>query len=216
MVHKLHSMPNQVARFTDPSEYINVGIILFKDSEKEQILWMKENIKKNLEEFNMTIGKLGVLDHATYFVSGGCFASMLQGEIPKDFDIYFYSEQQAKPIINLFTKDPSYMNEVEDVNELYRDALGVDGKMITENAITLKNKLQLITKHYGTAEEIRSTFDYVHCMPFYEPWSDRLYISHTQYDCCVNKILRIHNTANLTTWREDKFVKRGYKYGNIE
>ena len=111
MVHKLHSMPNQVARFTDPSEYINVGIILFKDSEKEQILWMKETIKKNLEEFDMTIGKLGITG-ISYFVSGGCFASLLQGELPKDYDIYFYSEKQAEPIINLFTKDPSYMNMV--------------------------------------------------------------------------------------------------------
>ena len=216
MVHKLHSMPNQVARFTDPSEYINVGIILFKDSEKEQILWMKETIKKNLQEFNMTIAKLGHATKSSYFVSGGCFASLLQGEIPKDYDIYFYSKELAEPIINLFTKDPSYMNEVEDVPDKYRDVAGADGKWITENAVTLKNHLQLIIKHYGSPEEIRKTFDFVHCMPYYDLWDDRLYISRRQYDCCVNKILEINNSTNLTTWRENKFKERGYKYGNVE
>lgn len=188
---------------------------MFTDSETSIILSAKQTIRTNLQEFNMTIGKFGKSNKSAYYVSGGCFASLLQGELPKDYDIYFYSKELAEPIINIFTKDPSYMNEVEDVSDKYRDVAGANGKWITENAVTLKNHLQLITKHYGSPEEVRRTFDFVHCMPYYSPWDDVLYISRKQFNCCFNKVLEVNNSDNFTTWREQKFKERGYEYGKF-
>ena len=167
-------------------------------------------------EFNMTINKLGTQYLGSYFVSGGCVASLLQGEIPKDYDIYFYHKEWADGVVKLYTKDPAYQNEVATYDEKYRDvSVDTNGMVITENAVTLKNNLQLITKHYGTPEEIRKTFDFVHCLPYYNSQDDKFYISREQYDCCVNKILKVNNTSNLTPWREEKFKKRGYEYGEI-
>lgn len=191
----------------------------FLPEEVEKILYAKSCIHQRLVDFDLTIGKLGRNMVLSYFVSGGCIASILQGEEPKDIDIYFVSQFVADPIIKLYTTDPSYMGEVADIDEKYRDVPNTpymlsQGKMVTENAVTLKNGLQLITKHYGTPDEIRQTFDFVHCMPYYDARNDKLYISREQYNCCVNKCLVINNSANLTTWREDKFIKRGYYYGN--
>ena len=149
-------------------------------------------------------------------MSGGCIASLLQGEDPKDFDIWFTSKLVADPIINLYTNDGSYKNDVKDVDPKYRDSVGIDGKLITENAITLKDDLQLITKNYGTPDEIRKSFDFVHCMPYYIPSEDKLYISREQYDCCVNRILRVNNKDSVIMSREMKFYERNYRYGDDE
>jgi hypothetical protein len=186
----------------------------FLPEETKNIINAKSFLTMRLQEFNMTVGKLGVPYAHNYFVSGGCFASYLQGEEPKDIDIYFIHEKLAKRVIDLYTNDPSYMNEVAVFSEKYRDVKGHPGGMcITENAVTLKNGLQLITKHYGQPKDLRASFDFVHCMPYYDSRDGLLYISREQYNCCVNKCLVINNSANLTTWREDKFKKRGYDYG---
>jgi hypothetical protein len=185
----------------------------FTSEEIAKILKAKHTIKKNLEDFNLSIGKLGVNVHLCYFVSGGCVASLLQDEIPKDYDIYFRTQFEAERVIDLYTKDPSYQNEVAVYEEKYRDTnLQVGAMVITENAVTLKNGLQLITKHYGTPEEIRKTFDFVHCMPYYNTENDKLYISREQYDCCVKKVLRVNNENNVTHWRKEKFESRGYTH----
>lgn len=180
----------------------------FTAEEITKILMAKDAIKKNIEEFLLTVGKLNF--RCEFFVSGGCTASLLQNEVPKDYDIYFKYESPAKRIVELYTNDPSYMNEVAVYEEKYRD-VEIGQMVITENAVTLKNNLQLITKHYGTPQEIRSTFDFVHCLPYYDTEDDRLYISRDQYDCCVNKVLKVNNLNNYTRYREEKFKKRGYK-----
>lgn len=218
MLNKHHSMPAMVSNFTEPDIIkINPFRKMFNEEESKKILEIKDKIKWQLAEFNLTVGKLGKPMQHSYFVSGGCIASLLQDEIPKDYDIYFFSKEWADKIVNLYTNDPSYMNEVAVYEEKYRDVLtnkNVGDMVITENAVSLKNGLQLITKHYGTPEDIRKTFDFVHCLPYYNSLQDKLYISREQYDCCVNKILKINNSANLTVWREEKFKSRGYKYGN--
>lgn len=218
MLNKHHSMPAQVTKFTEPDNIkINPFRKMFNEEETGKILYVKEKLKWELDEFNLTIGKLGKQYLGSYFVSGGCIASLLQGEIPKDYDIYFFSKEWADRVVNLYTNDPAYMNDVAVYEEKYRDVLvnkNVGDMVITENAVTLKNGIQLITKHYGTPGEIRETFDFVHCMPYYNSLQNKFYISREQYDCCVNKILKINNTANLTSWREEKFKSRGYKYGN--
>lgn len=185
----------------------------FLPGEVYKIIAAKESIQRRLVDFNLTIGKLGRNMVLSYFVSGGCIASLLQGEEPKDIDIYFLSQFVADPIIKLYTTDPSYMNEVAVWEEKYRDVATNTGMMITENAVTLKNGLQLITKHYGTPESIRKTFDFVHCLPYYDSVKEKLYISREQYNCCVNKCLLIHNKDNYSLARELKFLKRGYGYG---
>ena len=45
-----------------------------------------------------------------------------------------------------------------------------------------------------------------------DPEDDKIYISRDQYDCCVNKTLKVNNYSHLTPRREERFKKRGYKY----
>ena len=201
-----------------PVDHIQVEIIMsnrpidhFNAEESARILMAKQKIQEKLNEFNMTIRKLGSMHEHSYFLTGGAIGSLLRGEEPNDWDIYFFDEQDAEGIFRLYEKDPSYENEVAVLDEKYRDVEN-GGKLITENATTLKNGIQLIRKHYGQPGTIRKTFDFVHCMPYYDSRDKKLYISPEQYDCNVNKKLVRNNNNLFQPHREDKFLKRGWTW----
>lgn len=141
------------------------------------------------------------------FLSGGAIATALQGKIPNDYDIYCKNDKQVLAISRYYKLNPE---KVADVSENYQEYLGKDGKMITTHAITMANKIQFITNRYGTPEEIRNSFDYMHCKPYLDFDTGQLYISKQQYDACVQKRLVINNPEVITIRRRDKFVERGY------
>lgn len=186
----------------------------FDQHEIGRILRVKDAIRHKLHDFNLTIHKLGPRPTTDFFVSGGCTASILQGETPKDFDVYFRTRDLCDQVVELYQTD-SYKNEVAVYDEKYRDVPNhPSGLLITENAMTLKNGIQVIFKHYGDPASVRTTFDFKHCLPYYDSKNDKMYISKEQYDCCVNKTL-VNNGGNMPSqFRIDKFTRRGYRYGD--
>jgi hypothetical protein len=143
------------------------------------------------------------------FLSGGAIASLLQYGSPKDWDVYFKDSFTQKSVVDFFVLN--HPDEVAIFDEKYRDA-PVGAKAITENATTLKNGIQLITKHTGTPELIRESFDFVHCKPYYDFGKDKLFISKEQFDLCCNKKLKINNMKAQTIYRQTKFEQRGYTW----
>ena len=166
----------------------------------------KDMLRTNLKEL---VGIFGPYEKRmeNWYVSGGCIASLLRGETVNDYDVYFKNKETMEHVVALVTTPPMLFN-VADVDEKYREVLGKDGKCITENAVTMSNGLQFITRHYG--EDIRDTFDFVHCMPMYDIYIDKLYISEEQYNCCVHKLLVVNEEKNVTAKRQQKFMDAGY------
>lgn len=147
-----------------------------------------------------------VVDHM--FLTGGAIASLLQGEDPKDWDLYFKS---AKPMADLAVHLNSYNSDIADVEEKYREVYGLDGKMITNKAITMKAGYSFITMQYGDIADIKASFDYLHTTPHFDLLEGKLYISPAQYDACVNKKLIVSNASVVKPYRREKFIQRGYK-----
>jgi hypothetical protein len=184
---------------------------VFNSKEAEHILHVKEILKVKLNDFNLTIGKLHNNFTRSYFVTGGCIGSLLRNELPKDYDIYFFNKFKADAVINLYTNDKSYMDQVAVAEDEYRE-VKIGQMVITENATTLKNGLQLITKNYGEPQDIRKTFDLVHCLPYYDPRDDKLYISREQYDLNMNKKLKTNGQNFVEKWRIAKYIERGFTW----
>jgi hypothetical protein len=151
------------------------------------------------------------VDWKTFYLSGGAIASLIQGEIPKDWDIYCESALNMKMVEEMVKKNPDY---IADVRENYVGVFGSNGKMVTANAITMKDGTSFITKLYLPPSEMKKTFDFVHCKPHYNLTTKTLYISPQQYIAIVNKNLIRNNGVIPQTWREEKFKKKGYKYVN--
>ena len=201
---------------------------MFTELQKTDILAAKEVLLDNLIPFDNLFHVFCADTKLTesiwksnVFVSGGAIASILQKEKPKDIDIYFNQEPVAINLINWIKSNrPEF---IDTVDKKYSGTVGVDGKLITTNATTLllsntilngNVKIQLITRHYGSVEDITSSFDFIHCCTSFKFDDNKLYISPKQYDCIVNKRLLINNHNSLTDKRIRKFTDRGYRYVN--
>lgn len=146
-----------------------------------------------------------------FYVSGGAIASLLQGETPKDVDIYCDSDSVSKKIMqNLTTTHRQDIKETKEYREFYAE----DGKMISEWAVTMKCGASFIFKNAGKPTQIKKDFDYIHTTAHYQfltiDREAKLFISPLAYHCAVNKLLIVNNVKRVTVGRRDKFINRGY------
>lgn len=159
----------------------------------------------NLAPFN-TGNAFANIVKTDLFLSGGAIASLLQGDEPKDFDIY--SSVSLKGFFEAKLITDNY-EDIADINDTYGIS-NVGGKIITPRAITMKNRVQFILMHSGSPSQIKETFDFVHCTPHFSFADNKLYISKKQYDACVDKRLIANNYTALKMHRIHKFQQRGY------
>ena len=99
---------------------------------------------------------------------------------------------------------------IEDVNEKY-DIQGHDGKMITTNAVTFKNRVQIILK--ANADH-RKTFDFIHTMPYYDFADKKYFISEQQYMAIKDKkmVKNPNHTLSLSKKRIEKLTAKGWSF----
>ena len=179
-----------------------------------------DHIKRTKEHLTTIFGRDSFADYPHHFhhcfLSGGAIGSILRGEVVNDYDIYFYKP----PFDDIEEWAALYGDKIITMGEAYRNIGGDDGNLakdytikpcITEHATTFKNKFQYITMHYGTPNEIRKTFDYVHCMPYYDIVGDALYISQEQYDLNMKKILKVNCEKEVKPHRRKKFLDKGWR-----
>jgi hypothetical protein len=146
-------------------------------------------------------------------LSGSSISSIYHNETINDFDLWFKEktliegsksyvlEQHAHSIMEYGETD-AYAG-LEPNNEKY------NAKIITNNAITLKGKVQIIT--LGEYDQQRKYFDFVHCMPFYDIEKDIFYISPEQMECISEKKLKMNPGGRTPTeWRISKFLRRDW------
>ena len=184
----------------------------FSEKERLHILGVKGFISDSVKSMR-SYNRWGFHDERVWdnlFLTGGAIASVIQDEIPKDWDLYF-TDRSSMETVKKYLSLPSVESHIKDCDPSYKDSFGQNGKMITANAITMSyGDWSFITMIYGTPQEIKSTFDYVHCTPHYSFKEDKLYISPVQYRACVEKKLIVNNESSLKQYRESKFLERGY------
>ena len=182
---------------------------MFSDIHKSTILHAKHQITEKVKD--MAVGLWGdyALPWKDVFLSGGAIGSLLRGEAPKDWDFYFTTEKSMNIFKQHLMRHP---DRIMKVDEKYKESVGVDGKMITANAITMEDGSSFITMMYGSPDTIRSQFDYVHCTPYFSLETAKLYISEKQYHACVYKKLIVNNSRAVKKYRTEKFLSRGYKH----
>lgn len=145
-------------------------------------------------------------------LSGGCFASLMYDETPKDYDFWCLDDAdlpELQRLMDVYDEEDSSLITIE--NPAYMKQF-VDGKIVTANATTLKNGIQLIKlSNYATAKQ---SFDFQHCGVSYIPATNTLYMSKTQYMSIVNKKLVPTKTVDMskpaTQRRVAKFTGRGW------
>ena len=185
----------------------------FNQNEQQFITEVKKSIQNTLSNIFDDFPKdLASFIKSYCILTGGMSASFFVGEKPKDYDFYFKDERSIDIFKNAINANKKFMDLVEDCKENYIQTL-VDGKLITANAITFKNKIQIITM--ATAD-VRKAFDFIHCMPYYDCDDSTYHISKAQFDSIRNKQLVVNpNYVKVNPQAHEnriiKYKTRGWK-----
>jgi hypothetical protein len=84
--------------------------------------------------------------------------------------------------------------------------------ILTTNAITLTDKIQIVVRFCGTPAEVLATFDFAHCMNVYRATDDALILNPEALECLLVKELRYKGSKYplCSVIRSRKFIRRGF------
>ena len=84
--------------------------------------------------------------------------------------------------------------------------------VLTSNAITLTDQIQLILRFTGSPEEIHKNYDFVHCKNYWTSWDNKLVLSKDALISILTKELKYQGSLYpvCSMFRLRKFIKRGW------
>jgi hypothetical protein len=134
---------------------------------------------------------------AKMYIAGGAIASLIRGEEPNDYDVFFRDESIMKRV--------TFMFQDED------DTLGRHVEITTGNAIKLMNGSHLVRCQWGEAENLVETFDFAHTHGYYSFLGGLVIPEYTLTSCKDNILIYVgrHNPVSSLE-RITKFVVRGW------
>lgn len=139
------------------------------------------------------------------YITGGSIPSMLMDEFVNDYDFYFYNS--------------NYINVVKDYFETTHTKNKNDKfhvKLITENAINLSDKIQIIIKFVGDPKVVTNKFDWQHIKSWYSCKEEKLHLTSDVYQLVVEKEL-IYTGSDYplsSLMRLKKYIKKGWNVSN--
>lgn len=187
---------------------------------------------KNVEVESGWLDVVNAMKSRTFF-AGGCFRSMLSGEKPKDYDIYFTDVESAKLVVNHYLKIISkYANvscSIKDTDKGFNVFIQSEGVarldckkhgykgddaplFVSQNAITLANGIQLVFKTFGTPQSVVGGFDFTVCKNFYQPSKGLIHFDSSALEHTLTKqLVYVGSDYPLSSLlRARKYQKYGY------
>lgn len=179
----------------------------FSDADKREINSLKRDMVTTVNGvlYNMPPGIVGLIQKG--IITGGLTASLIHDKKYNDIDVYLKDADTIAEFIDLVKS--KFMDWVEDEKQYGTvQSNQPNKKLITANAITFRNKVQVIT--LADADH-RKTFDYIHCMPWLDMRDYKFYISPAQYKSIKAKTLvKNPNGKEPSEYRKMKYIKRGW------
>ena len=152
-------------------------------------------------------------------------AETKRDEILVDFyEMNSHSKEEGRVFIyiggprNMESEKEIDLNDCE--NPLDEEAADAEDKtkpkyrpvFFSSNAITLSDKIQIVTRFYGTPEQIHSNFDYVHATNYWTSDEEKVVFGIEAYEACHNKeLIYVGSKYPLCSlFRMRKFISRGF------
>lgn len=146
------------------------------------------------------------------FVTGGCIPSMAIDEFVNDYDIYLFDKQSVDAVINYFQNIHQQEKQPVEIAVKPKYRIG----LITENAINLTDKIQIITKYYGTPINVVDSFDFQHIKSYWYYGSNELHFCSDFYKLIHEKELVYTGSEYPLSsfFRVKKYIKKGWNVSN--
>lgn len=110
------------------------------------------------------------------------------------------------------TRDVAGFSEDEEAKGKEIDKPKYRPVYLTNNAITLSDKVQIIIRFWGEVEDIHKNYDFVHCTCAWDMNSNELSLPQKALECIINKeLFYIGSKYPLCSIiRTRKYIERGY------
>lgn len=84
---------------------------------------------------------------------------------------------------------------------------------LSENAITLTGKIQIIVRFFGEPEEIHNNYDFAHAKNWYSLKGDTLHLDPLALECLLSRVLIYQGSLYpiCSIFRARKFIARGWR-----
>lgn len=132
--------------------------------------------------------------------------------IAKDSDVITDNTEYdiEKYIENVEELDEQSIEKIEEIEK--KDKEKYIPIFLSTNAITLSDKIQIVIRFYGDAEEIHKNYDFVHCTGYWTSEDGKVHVTAETLEALMNKVLIYRGSkypiASLIRTR--KFIKRGF------
>lgn len=131
-----------------------------------------------------------------------------RGAVGEEFDPYSDNTVEYRNSLKALNSDIKKKNR--DTKPKDRKPYRV--KFITNNAISLSDKIQIVLRFHGEPEQIHENYDFVHCCSYYTVWNDKLELPSRALEAILNKELHYVGSKYplCSIVRARKFMKRGW------
>lgn len=177
-------------------------------------------------------------------VTGGSIASMLLGEQVNDFDVYFKTKDAVRQVAWYYVDkyNKSHDTEYEVKEETLKNIKGQEEDRIvvwipsdgvasgeggpndksdyrvsfmSQNAITLTDKIQIVIRFYGDPQKIHDNYDFVHAMCYYDYDNNELVTTTEALESLMSRTLYYRGSLYpiASIFRTKKFLDRGWRIG---
>lgn len=83
---------------------------------------------------------------------------------------------------------------------------------LSSNAITLKGRIQIVTRFFGEPDQIHENYDFAHCMNYWSSWDNHLCLRPESLEALLARELRYVGSKYplCSIIRTRKFIERGW------
>lgn len=141
------------------------------------------------------------------------------GVAAEDQSTYKYFESEEDHETESFIDSLAYQlkeqpaDTIEEVVEVLKEKKRYRPVFLTDNAITLSDKVQLIVRFYGDIDAIHTNFDFAHAMCSYSYFDDELLLPAESLEALLSRTLvykgSLYPIASI--FRIRKFIERGFR-----
>lgn len=127
--------------------------------------------------------------------------------VQNDHDAGEYVSEAFDPLSDVKDIADGAKGEMEGEGPKYSPAF------LSTNAISLRGKIQLILRFYGDPDEIHESYDFVHCMNYWESGQGNLTLKPEALEALLSRAL-VYNGSQYplcSVIRTRKFIKRGWR-----
>lgn len=187
--------------FKTKSTTLRVAEYYVEDFKKRNNLKSVNDYKPEVREETITNIKGEEEDRVTIFMKSAGIAAEDQGD-------YSYFETMGEDAAIEFAE--TIVNEVDDKDgkkDKYRPVF------LSQNAITLSNKMQIIIRFYGEPDEIHDNYDFIHATCYWDHAKGELVLPAEAMEAMMSRTLLYRGSLYpvASIFRVKKFIERGWR-----